>query len=184
MLCALKKRIQQAGTDGGGGLANWSLGFDNRRERNFRYRWRREPAPLCKLSDSLNNPQRAQSAYSPPKFAYRQRVDRIGYLEPVRNWIIDRNAIQNRLIALLPRKDRLHFIASCVPVQLLLGQVLCEPGNATRFAYFPVDSFISLLTQIDGKPALEVGMVGREGMLGAELGLGVATTPLHAVVQG
>ena len=94
------------------------------------------------------------------------------------------NATQNRLIALLPRKDRLHFIASCVPVQLLLGQVLCEPGNATRFAYFPVDSFISLLTQIDGKPALEVGMVGREGMLGAELGLGVATTPLHAVVQG
>lgn len=91
---------------------------------------------------------------------------------------------QNRLIELLPRKDRLQLLAVCEPVQLILGSVLCEPGSATRHVYFPVDSFISLLTQVDGKPALEVGMVGREGMLGAELALGVATTPLHALVQG
>ena len=91
---------------------------------------------------------------------------------------------QNRLIELLPRKDRLQLLAVCEPVDLVLGSVLCEPGNATRHVYFPVDSFISLLTQVDGKPALEVGMVGREGMLGAELALGVATTPLHALVQG
>ena len=91
---------------------------------------------------------------------------------------------QNRLIERLPRKERLQLLAICEPVQLVLGSVICEPGSATRHVYFPVDSFISLLTQVDGKPALEVGMVGREGMLGAELALGIATSPLHALVQG
>ena len=50
--------------------------------------------------------------------------------------------------------------------------------------YFPVDGFISLVTRIDGQPGLEVGMVGREGMLGRAAGAGRATAPLHALVQG
>ena len=90
---------------------------------------------------------------------------------------------ENHLIELLPRKDRQHLLAICEPVQLVLGNVLCEPGKATRHVYFPIDGFISLFTLVDGTSALEVGMVGREGMLGAELALGVATVPLHALVQ-
>ncbi len=91
---------------------------------------------------------------------------------------------QNQLIERLSRKDRAALLAASEPVQLVLGDVLCEPGRPTRHVYFPVDSFISLVAPIDGKPALEVGMVGREGMLGAQLALGVATVPLHALVQG
>ena len=93
-------------------------------------------------------------------------------------------AAQNQLIERLARKERQRLLALCEPVQLTLGEVLCEPGKDTRHLYFPVDGFISLVAPIDGKPALEVGMVGREGMLGAHLALGVATVPLHAVVQG
>jgi CRP-like cAMP-binding protein len=41
-----------------------------------------------------------------------------------------------------------------------------------------------LVTTINEHPGLEVGMVGREGMLGAQVALGVTKTPLRAVVQG
>jgi CRP-like cAMP-binding protein len=90
----------------------------------------------------------------------------------------------NHLIDTLSRKDRLHLQSAGVVVELKLSEVLCAPGEPTSHVYFPIDSFVSLLALDDGKPAVEVGMVGAEGMLGAEVALGVATSPLHAVVQG
>lgn len=89
----------------------------------------------------------------------------------------------NNLIERLPRKDRRQLLSICEPVDLVLSQVLATGGKPTRHVYFPTGACISLVTPIDGKPVLEVGMVGREGMLGAQLVLGVATAPLHAVVQ-
>ena len=91
---------------------------------------------------------------------------------------------QNHLIERLPRTDRLRLLAVCEPVQLLLSDVLCEPGTPTRHVFFPTDGFISLVALIEGSPGVEVGLVGREGMLGVQLALGVPTTPLHALVQG
>lgn len=90
----------------------------------------------------------------------------------------------NHLIELLPRKDRARLQAISEPVQLLLADVLCEPGDPIRHVYFPTEGFISLIAHLPGHPGLEVGMVGREGMLGAHLVLGITTVPLHAQVQG
>ena len=91
---------------------------------------------------------------------------------------------ENHLIELMPRKDRLRLLAICEPVQLVLSDVLYEPGKPMRHVYFPIEGFISQVALLDGSPALEVGMVGREGMLGAQMALGVSKAPLHAVVQG
>ena len=90
----------------------------------------------------------------------------------------------NHLLNLLPCKDRTRFIAACDIVDLPLAQVLCEPGKPTKYVYFPTDGFISLIAVVKGSPGVEVGMVGREGMLGVQLALGVPTAPLHALVQG
>ncbi len=81
--------------------------------------------------------------------------------------------VQNYLIKLLPRSDRLTILSRCEEVQLVLADVLCVPGESTPYVYFPVDGFISLVATTAGSPGLEVGMVGREGMVGAHVALGV-----------
>lgn len=91
---------------------------------------------------------------------------------------------ENHLIQLLPPADRGRLLEAAEPVTLVLSEVLCERGATTRHVYFPIDGFISLVTQVDGHPSLEVGMVGREGMLGSPLALGIATAPWRALVQG
>lgn len=91
---------------------------------------------------------------------------------------------QNHLIEQLPPVDRLRLLAMCQPVELHMGQVLCERDDALNQVYFPVDSVISLVMQIDEHPSLEVGMVGREGLMGATLMLGVDTVLQRGLVQG
>jgi CRP-like cAMP-binding protein len=90
----------------------------------------------------------------------------------------------NRLLAVLSRAERTRLLASCDAVDLVLGNVLCKPGARMEHAYFPIDSFVSLLIPIDGHPDLEVALVGDEGMLGVSLALGLDTSPLQALVQG
>jgi CRP-like cAMP-binding protein len=93
-------------------------------------------------------------------------------------------AAANRLLAALPRTDRLRFLAGCEPAELVFAAVLSEPGERIRHVYFPTVGFLSLVTQIDRGTDLEVGMVGDEGMLGIPLVLGVGVSSLHVVVQG
>ncbi len=70
------------------------------------------------------------------------------------------------------------------PVALQFGDVLYRPREAIRHVYFPLDCMVSLLTLAGGHLALEVGLVGREGMLGIPLVLGVKDSPVRALVQG
>jgi CRP-like cAMP-binding protein len=90
----------------------------------------------------------------------------------------------NQLLQLLPAKERQRIIGIAKEVELTQSAVLSESGSPVRHVYFPLKGFISLVTSIDGKPVLEVGMVGREGMFGAQVALKVLTQPLHALVQG
>ena len=92
--------------------------------------------------------------------------------------------IPNLLLASLPRKDYLKLLPGLWPATLAFGAVLYEPGRPMRSVYFPSTALVSLLTRVDGHLALEVGMVGREGMLGTPLALGVKASPVRALVQG
>ena len=62
--------------------------------------------------------------------------------------------------------------------------MLCEPDVPYRSAYFPLGGCFALVAGVGGRAALEMGLVGNEGMLGATLCLGVRSAPLRAVVRG
>jgi CRP-like cAMP-binding protein len=95
-----------------------------------------------------------------------------------------RTGTENRLLAALPPKDYAQLASGLEPVTITHGEVLCEPGEPMREVYFPGNCLVSLLTLVEGDRALEVGLVGREGMIGASLALGAAKSSVRALVQG
>jgi CRP-like cAMP-binding protein len=98
--------------------------------------------------------------------------------------VANRVPVANSLLAALPDKVYRSLLGRLEPVTLTFGEVLYHPGELILHVYFPTDTLVSLLTTAEGHLALEVGMVGREGMLGIPLALGVGHSPVHAVVQG
>lgn len=90
----------------------------------------------------------------------------------------------NRLIAGLPYACRQRLLASGEDVELRFGDILRERGDRIRHVYFPAAGFVSELTPVDGHMHLEMALVGREGMLGSSIVLGIDTAPLQALVQG
>jgi CRP-like cAMP-binding protein len=92
--------------------------------------------------------------------------------------------VANSLLAALPGKNYQRLVSGLEQVELRFGDVLYESGQKIRYVYFPGNSLISLLTVVDGRMALEVGMVGREGMVGLPLALGTDVSQVRALVQG
>jgi CRP-like cAMP-binding protein len=90
----------------------------------------------------------------------------------------------NALLAALPALTRRRLTADRAPVEFVVSDILSQAGDRIRHVYFPIDGFISLITPVKGRGQLEIGLVGREGMLGVPLLLGVNVSPLRAMVQG
>jgi CRP-like cAMP-binding protein len=89
----------------------------------------------------------------------------------------------NHLLAALPAEELAHMLPALEQVQVDIGSVLSHPGDLIHHIYFPHDCLISLLGVAEGRMTLEVGLVGREGMLGATVALGHETSQVRAVVQ-
>jgi CRP-like cAMP-binding protein len=90
----------------------------------------------------------------------------------------------NQLLDALPHRERKHLIDGCEKVDLVVAEILFEAGDPLGHVQFPTSGFITLLTPTKGSMHLEVGLVGFEGMTGTPLVLGIATSPLQALVQG
>ena len=89
----------------------------------------------------------------------------------------------NRLLQALPSSDLRRVLPEFETVELAFGDVLYTPRERLSHVYFPTSSFISLIMPVD-ESALEVGLIGNEGMFGIPLVLGVDVSPVRAVVQG
>jgi CRP-like cAMP-binding protein len=92
--------------------------------------------------------------------------------------------LANRLLAALPRKEYRRLLPDLEPVTLTFGDVLFDPGERLSHVYFPDNSIISLLSAVDGRELLEVGLVGNDGMAGLPVFLGVSESRSRGLVQG
>lgn len=90
----------------------------------------------------------------------------------------------NALITSLPRREGRRFAGLCTSVELVPGDILCEPNQRFKSVYFPTAGIISVVTFLEERPPLELGLIGRDGMLGATLSLGILAAPMRGVVQG
>lgn len=96
----------------------------------------------------------------------------------------DSASIENNLLAAVFRKQSRQLSGVLEPDTLSFGEVLYEPGDTISHVYFPGASLVSLLTLADGHQALEVGLIGLEGMVGIPLVLGHRESAVRALVQG
>jgi CRP-like cAMP-binding protein len=72
----------------------------------------------------------------------------------------------NRILAALEPEDFAALEPYLESVDLTRGQVLYEIGDIIRYAYFPHDAIVSLVNVMEDGGTVEVGIFGREGVLG------------------
>lgn len=90
----------------------------------------------------------------------------------------------NALLDAISHRERVKFVAACERVELTIGEPVCKPGDPIRHVYFPLSSYISLITPKGASEALEVGLVGREGSFGLTVLLDIETSSLLGLTQG
>lgn len=92
--------------------------------------------------------------------------------------------VKNRLLAALPKKEYQNLLPGLEKIDLNYGENIYALGEQISHVYFPESGIVSLLSIIDERMMLEVGIVGNEGMVGLPVFLDVETSINRAVVQG
>ena len=90
---------------------------------------------------------------------------------------------RNRLLAALPADVIAALLPKLSPVILSLKQVIYAPDTPIEAVYFLETGMISLVDNLEDGMRAEVGVIGREGMLGMPLLAGVNTFFVEAQVQ-
>ena len=91
--------------------------------------------------------------------------------------------MKNRLLAALPREEYERIRPHLGRVSFKLGEVVYESGGQMKHIFFPTNAIISLLYLMENGSSAEMGMVGKEGLVGVALFMGGNTMPNRAVVQ-
>ena len=92
--------------------------------------------------------------------------------------------IANELLAALPKKEYQALQSQLEEIPLVFEEILYRPEVLISDVYFPNHGVISLLAGFNERATLEVGLVGKEGILGLAVFMGVSASQNRAVVQG
>lgn len=89
----------------------------------------------------------------------------------------------NRLLRDLPTAEHALLGPHLTLTSLVPQQQLYDVGESIKAVWFPLDSMISQVAVFAGRAMVEVNTVGRDGMAGLPVVLGVDSTPHAALCQ-
>jgi CRP-like cAMP-binding protein len=90
---------------------------------------------------------------------------------------------ENHILAGLTGEEYRRLVPHLESVRLAPGNILYEPDDKVRYAYFLRGGMVSLLSLTQDGKSVEVGMIGNEGFVGAPIIFGVSRAPYRIMVQ-
>lgn len=91
--------------------------------------------------------------------------------------------VRNRLLASLPPDVLARLLPRMQAVPLELRAILHDAEAPIEAVYFPESGLASMIANLVDGARAEVGLVGRDGMIGLPLVLGVGTTSNECLIQ-
>ncbi len=86
--------------------------------------------------------------------------------------MLHQNLVENRLLRALPSSDYKNLAPHLTSLDLSAGTILYEPRQKINSAYFPCSAMISIVSILENGATTEIGLIGREGMIGLPIILG------------
>jgi CRP-like cAMP-binding protein len=111
------------------------------------------------------------------------RPSRLLSLQPGARTDAAGKAVSNLILLSLPDKEYNLLRPHLEPTDLPQHRILQEPGEKTEFAYFLNDGMTSLVALSHDGRSVEVGIVGKEGMVGMSLTEGLRLEIFRAIMQ-
>jgi CRP-like cAMP-binding protein len=89
----------------------------------------------------------------------------------------------NSILAALLATEYKRLAPKLERVTLRRGQIVYRADQSIEEVYFPEDAVIAMINSTNDGRTVEVGMIGREGLVGINVFLGGIVTPDKAIVQ-
>ena len=96
---------------------------------------------------------------------------------------LPQSAIENHLLASLPKADFALLAPKFQWVDLKIRERLYEPDQEIEYAYFPTAGICSVIAENAAGVRSETGVVGNEGFIGIAIVLFAGSAPSHVIVQ-
>jgi CRP-like cAMP-binding protein len=91
--------------------------------------------------------------------------------------------IRNRILAALLATDYKRLLSKLEHVNLKRGATVYRADQRIDAVYFPEDAVVAMVDTTKDRRTVEVGLIGREGIVGINIFLGGIITPDRAIVQ-
>jgi len=89
---------------------------------------------------------------------------------------------ENRVLASLPQRDQDRLVPQLEILTLFAKETMYESAEKMNYVYFPLDCIVVLISSVDAKATVEVGLIGNEGMVGATILMGAKQSSSQALI--